>query len=62
VTTVLRLVLLADSLSSLIIFACRNAVLENLFANEGWHGVGIVLKARGRTVGGAGAGVVEAGL
>lgn len=60
-TTVVRLVLLANSLSSLIIFACCDAVLENLFANEVWHGVGVVLKARSRTVGGAGAGIVESG-
>ena len=48
-------------MSSSIIFAGRDAVLEYLFTDEVWHGVLVVLKAGSGAVG-AGTGVIETGL
>ena len=48
-------------MSSSIIFAGLDAVLEDLFADEVWHGVLVVLKAGSGAVG-AGTGVVETSL
>lgn len=39
-----------------------DAVVEDLLADEGWHGVLVVLKTGGRAVGAAGAVVDESGL
>ena len=54
--TILLFILCANRLGSLIIFAGDNAVLVDLLADEGWHGLCIVLKTRSGVVG---AGAIE---
>jgi hypothetical protein len=48
-------------LGSSDVFAGLDAVLEDLFADEVWHGVLVVLKAGSGAVG-AGTSVIETGL
>lgn len=54
-TAVIGLVLLAKLLSGSIVLTSDNTVLEDLLANEGGHGLLVVLKTWSRVVGRAGA-------
>jgi len=60
-TTVIFLVGVAESLSSRHTSIVRDAVLEDFFADEGWHGLRVPFQTRLRAVGGTGAGEVQAG-
>jgi len=53
--TIAFLVLVAKSLSSCIILTCLDAVGIDLLADEGGHGLDVVLETGRRVVGGAGA-------
>lgn len=49
-TTIVHLGGVAKLLGIGIVLAGNDAVLVNLFADEGWHGSGVVLKARSSAV------------
>jgi hypothetical protein len=59
VAAVCLLVLIADLLSGSVVLTGDNAVLVDLFTNEGWHGLDVVLETRGRAIRRASTGVVQ---
>lgn len=58
-TTVLLFGRGAKLLSGGVVLSGADTVRVDLLANEGWHGLGVVLETRAGVVGAASAGVVQ---